>query len=254
MIVSVFASGSSGNCALLSEGETHLLIDAGISLRRTAAALRQAGHSIDEVTGVLMTHEHSDHVCGLPMLIKSHPLPVFAPHTVANRLRGMYPALEDVLRIIPTEEAFPVGSLRVTAFHNSHDTDECVGYRVEGRGVYGHATDTGVVTEGMRRYLAGADTVLLESNHDVELLLAGRYPFPLKRRILSGQGHLSNTDCAAFARELALSGTKRIILAHLSRENNTPALALSANKRALAGTDAELYCAPVLGCLNVKVG
>ena len=258
MIVSVFASGSSGNCALLSEGETHLLIDAGISLRRTAAALRQAGHSIDEVTGVLMTHEHSDHVCGLPMLIKSHPLPVFAPHTVANRPRGMYPVLEDVLRIIPTEEAFPVGSLRVTAFHNSHDTDECVGYRFEGRGVYGHATDTGVVTEGMRRYLAGADTVLLESNHDVELLLAGRYPFPLKRRILSGQGHLSNTDCAALAEKLVAHGTETVILGHISRHNNTPAMALRTVSDALREAlpellQPELSAAPECGPLAVEV-
>lgn len=254
MIVSVFASGSSGNCALLSEGDTHLLFDAGISMRRILSALAQAGHTIDEVTGVLMTHEHSDHVSGLPMLIKTHPLPVYAPHTVVNRLRGMYPVLEDALHIIPTGEAFSVGSLRVTAFHNSHDTDECVGYRVEGSAVYGHATDTGTVTEDMRRYLRGADTVLLESNHDEELLIAGRYPFPLKRRILSTQGHLSNAECAAFARELAESGTSRVILAHLSRENNTPSRALAESGRALAGTGAELYCAPVLGCLNVKVG
>ena len=151
-------------------------------------------------------------------------------------------------------EPFRIGQVEVTAFHTSHDTDESVGYRLEGEGVYAHATDTGCVTEEMRQMLLGADTVLLESNHDEEMLRYGPYPFYLKKRILSARGHLSNAACAEFARQLAESGTRQIILAHLSRENNTPEKALAETAAALAGSGVRLYCAPVLGCLTLEWG
>ena len=129
-----------------------------------------------------------------------------------------------------------------------------MGYRVAGEGVYAHATDTGCVTEEMRQMLLGADTVLLESNHDEEMLRYGPYPFYLKKRILSARGHLSNADCSAFARELSENGTRQIILAHLSRENNTPQKAVEETAKALEGLSTALYCAPVLGCLSLEVG
>ena len=253
MKVSVFASGSSGNCLLVDGGGSCLLIDAGISMRRVRTALDQAGYRMQDIGGVLITHEHSDHISGLKMLVKHHQLPVYAPRTVANRLRGMLPELEDSLRVIPVGEPFPVGGLSVTAFHTPHDTDESVGYRVEGDGVYAHATDMGCVTEEVLSALTGADTVLIESNHDEEMLRYGPYPVPLKRRILSDRGHLSNDNCARLARTLADSGTRRIILGHLSRENNTPQKAFTASAEALRGTETELFCAPVLGCLTVPV-
>ena len=254
MRVHVFASGSGGNCLLLEDQDTKVLIDAGISKRRVDAALKSLGCTMGDIAGVLITHEHSDHISGLETLVKGREIPVYAPHTVAARLCGMKPDLEDSIRHIPVGAAFAIGSLGVTAFHTSHDTDESVGYRIEGEGVYAHATDTGCVTEEMRAALLGADTVLLESNHDEEMLRCGPYPFYLKRRILSDRGHLSNAACAAFARELAGSGTRQIILGHLSRENNTPAKAMAETGRALLGTDTALYCAPVLGCLTLEVG
>lgn len=253
MRIHVLASGSGGNCLLLEDRDTKLLIDAGISRRRVAAALKTLGYELDQICGVLITHEHSDHISGLLNLVKDRELPVFAPHTVAARLLGALPDLQDHLQIIPVGESFPLGEVRITAFHTSHDTDESVGYRVEGEGVYAHATDTGCVTEEMRRALLGADTVLLESNHDEAMLRYGPYPFYLKKRILSERGHLSNADCAAFARELAGSGTRQIILAHLSRENNTPGKALEETGKALADFPTALYCAPVLGCLSLEV-
>ena len=253
MTIRIFASGSSGNCLLLSDGGTHILIDAGISMRRVKSALACAGLTIQDIGGVLITHEHSDHISGLESLVKGRTIPVCAPHTVAARLLGAKPSLQEHLQVIPVGEPFSLGSLRVTAFHTSHDTDESVGYRIEGEGVYAHATDTGCVTEGMRAGLLGADTVLLESNHDEDMLRYGPYPFYLKKRILSDRGHLSNAACAAFARELAESGTRRIILGHLSRENNTPGKAMAETGAALLGTDTELYCAPVLGCLTVEI-
>ena len=254
MRVHVFASGSGGNCLLLEDQDTKVLIDAGISKRRVDAALKSLGCTMGDIAGVLITHEHSDHISGLETLVKGREIPVYAPHTVAARLCGMKPDLEDSIRHIPVGAAFAIGSLGVTAFHTSHDTDESVGYRIEGEGVYAHATDTGCVTDEMRAALLGADTVLLESNHDEEMLRCGPYPFYLKRRILSDRGHLSNAACASFARELAGSGTRQIILAHLSRENNTPAKAMAETGQALLGTDTALYCAPVLGCLTLEVG
>ncbi len=253
MRVHVLASGSGGNCLLLEDREDKYLIDAGLSKRRVDAALASLGCEMEQIGGVLITHEHSDHISGLESLCRRSGLPVYAPRTVAARLLGSRPWLQDQLRVIPTGEPFALGGLRITAFHTSHDTDESVGYRVEGEGTYAHATDTGCVTEEMRRALTGADTVLLESNHDEEMLRYGPYPFPLKKRILSAAGHLSNADCAAFARELALHGTRQIILAHLSRENNTPAKAMAETGRALQDLPTALFCAPVLGCLTVEV-
>lgn len=254
MEIRVFASGSSGNCLLLSSGSTHILIDAGISKRRIEQSLAQSGLSMREIGGVLITHEHSDHISGLKMLLKYYDLPVYAPRTVANRLRGCLPEAEPVLHVIPVNEPFEIGDLSVTAFHTPHDTDESVGYRIEGGGVFALATDMGHVTEEVFSALSGADAVLIESNHDEEMLRYGPYPVYLKRRILSDSGHLSNACCADLARELALGGTKQIILGHLSRENNTPAIAMRTARESTAGLPVELYCAPVYGCLSLKVG
>ena len=254
MKLSVYASGSSGNCLLLSSGSTHILIDAGISKRRIEGSLAQSGLSMREIGGVLITHEHSDHISGLKMLLKYYALPVYAPRTVANRLRGCLPEAEPYLRVIPVNESFAIGDLTVTAFHTPHDTDESVGYRVQSGGVFALATDMGHVTEEVLNALSGADAVLIESNHDEEMLRYGPYPVYLKRRILSDSGHLSNACCAELARALALGGTKQIILGHLSRENNSPALAMQAARESTAGLPVELYCAPVYGCLSLPVG
>lgn len=254
MKICVFASGSSGNCLLLSSGDTNILIDAGISMRRVVSALAQTGHTMGDIGGVLITHEHSDHISGLKMLVKHHAVPVYAPHTVANRLCGMLPGIEDCLHVIPVGERFVIGGISVTAFHTPHDTDESVGYRIEDGSVFALATDMGHVTEEVEQALSGADAVLIESNHDEEMLRYGPYPVYLKRRILSDRGHLSNGSCAQLARRLAEKGTGSIILGHLSRENNRPELALAASGAALEGLPVKLFCAPVLGCMEVQVG
>lgn len=250
----IFASSSSGNCLAVSHGGTHILIDAGISMRRIAASAAQAGLAMENIGGVLITHEHSDHIMGLKTLLKHYPLELYAPHTVANRLMGMLPDAMGRTHIIPVGERFSIGGLSLIAFHTSHDTDESVGYRVDADGAsFAVATDTGRVTEEMLDALTGADTVLIEANHDVERLLDGPYPPYLKRRILAETGHLSNADCAALARTLAESGTRRIILGHLSRTNNTPRLALSAVAQELDGLDTALLCAPELGRMEIEI-
>ena len=254
MRLTVFASGSSGNCLLLSGGDCHILIDAGISMRRISAGLTQAGLSWRDIGGVLISHEHSDHIYGLKTMVSHCSVPVCAPRTVANHLRGMLPGVEDQLRIVPVGEPFQLAGFRVSAFHTPHDTDESVGYRVERGDVFAMATDMGQVTDEIFNGLFGADTVLVEANHDLDMLRLGSYPAVLKMRILSEHGHLSNRDCAALARRLCDCGTQRIILGHLSRENNRPELAMQTVRAALAGCRAELYCAPVSGFLSLPVG
>lgn len=253
MRICIFASGSGGNCLLLSDGSTHVLVDAGISMRRIEASLREAGIEMSDITGVLITHEHSDHISGLKMLLKYHQVPVYAPHTVANHMRGMLPNIDGSLNIIEVGSVFELGSLRVRAFHTPHDTDESVGYRFSGTSSFAIATDMGHVTDEVLDGLTGAETVLIESNHDIDMLSYGPYPVYLKRRILSDRGHLSNKDCAVLARRLAENGTTRIILGHLSKENNTPETALSESRAALDGTRAELYCAPSSGFMSFEI-
>lgn len=254
MKVCIFASGSGGNCLLVSDRNTNILIDAGISARRVVNALARAELTADDIGGVLITHEHSDHVKGLPQLIKNRHIPVYAPRTVAARLAGAMPQLEEKLCVIPVGDRFSVGGLTLSAFHTMHDTDESVGYVVEGSGTFGIATDTGCINQEITSALAGAGTVVIESNHDVRMLRDGVYPFYLKKRILSDRGHLSNDDCALFARFLAERGTEQIVLGHLSRENNRPHIALETVGAALADMPVRLYCAPELGFLELEVG
>ena len=223
-------------------------------MRRISAGLTHAGISWRDIGGVLITHEHSDHIYGLKTILRQHPIPIYAPRTVASRLYGMLPGIENWLQRIPVGERFPVGELCVLAFHTPHDTDESVGYRVEGDGVFSIATDMGQLTEEVLSGLSGSDAVLIEANHDPEMLRFGAYPPYLKLRILSEHGHLSNPDCAQLARFLCEKGTRRIVLGHLSRENNRPDLALKTVKAALTGFSPELCCAPADGFLSFSVG
>lgn len=257
MRLTTFASGSSGNCALVCSGGTALLLDAGISFRRIKSALARCGLGMEKLAGVLVTHEHSDHVNGLRTLLKYAPILLYVPRTVAYHLTNTLPEAEDYVRVIPVGEPFPVGKLTITAFHTPHDTDESVGYRIEGpEGVLGFCTDTGSVTEEMLSGLRGCDTALIEANHDLEMLQSGFYPPTLKRRILSPHGHLSNSDCGVLACTLAESGTGSIVLGHLSRENNTPRKAFEVVRTALdrGGFDAvTLDVAPADGDFTVEV-
>lgn len=253
MKLRIFASSSSGNCLLLSDGGTNILLDAGISMRRVEKALENINLTMREIGGVLITHEHSDHISGLKMLMKHYDFPVFAPSTVANHLRGLLPDIDERLVYVPVGQYFQLGTLRVMAFHTSHDTPESVGYRFEGRGSFALATDTGCVTDEVYRGLLGAKAVLIESNHDEQMLCDGPYPVYLKRRILSDHGHLSNAHCARLARALAENGCETIVLGHLSTQNNLPRLALEETERALLGCNTAIFCAPKLGVLEIDI-
>ncbi len=254
MRLTVFASGSSGNCSLVQGGGVSILIDAGISARRIRAALEAEGVGPGRLDGIFITHEHSDHVAGLAVFARQFPLPVYAPGTVANVLRRSFQRGCPSIRDIQPERPLALGSMTVTAFPTPHDTPDSVGYRLEADGAsLVIATDTGCVTDTMLRYLSGADAVLIEANHDEAMLRNGPYPAYLKQRILSDRGHLSNAECAWLAAVLARRGTGCVVLGHLSRKNNTPALARQTVFRSLEGTDTRLYVAPELGRLALEV-
>ena len=258
MEVTTFASGSSGNCALVTAGETRLLIDAGISFLKIRQYLGMNGCTPEAIDGILITHEHSDHIRGLKTLLKRTDIPLFAPRTVASRLWGMLPESDGKLNPIPMETEITLGDLRFTAFPTPHDTPQSVGYRLEdGTHTFCLCTDLGHVTDVVLDYLTDADAVVIEANHDEEMLKLGPYPVPLKRRILSDNGHLSNHACARLAVTLAEHGTEQFVLGHISKENNTPRLAYDTVAEALNRSghgDTYLAAAPAEGCLTIPVG
>lgn len=237
------ASSSAGNAALVRQGSTTILIDAGISCRRIERALASLALSLSDLDAILITHEHIDHVRGLGTMQKKCASPLYASAGTAAALS--WP--EERLCIIASGERFRIGEMRVLPFSTSHDSRESLGYRIESEDAsLAVLTDTGIITEQARDAALGADLLLLEANHDVEMLKTGPYPYYLKQRILSDCGHLSNEVAAAFALECAKNGTQDILLAHLSGENNTPQLAEYIVARALQanGLSVRLSTAP----------
>ena len=260
MQIYTIASGSTGNCTLVRDGNTAVLIDAGISTKRIVTALRGLGVEPEQLSGILITHEHTDHIGGINTFIKHYEVPIFAPRTVANHLSWSIAGVDDYLTVLLPGQDYGIGELNVLPFRTPHDTPESVGYRLSGSAVFGFCTDFGHVTDEIRDGLRGADAVVIESNHDIEMLRNGPYPFPLKRRILSDNGHLSNDCCGALAVELYKHGTSKMVLGHLSRENNLPSLAhntvagiLSAEGIAV-GKDLLLHVAPEKDILELSAG
>ena len=251
MRICTIASSSSGNCTLVSHEETHILIDAGVSARRISTALRELGLCCCDISAIFVTHEHTDHICGLKTLEKQFCIPVMAPLTVANGICQAVPEIDCYIQTIPVGEELTIGKLSIHAFHTPHDTEESVGYKVtDGEKTFALATDMGHVSEEVLRELIGVDAAVLEANHDLELLKNGPYPFHLKKRILSDHGHLSNRLCGLLAGRLFEHGARNIILAHLSKENNTPELAYNTvaeqmkKSGAIPGENVGLFVAP----------
>lgn len=245
LTVHSIASGSEGNSLLVSAGGTHILVDAGISARRITTALLSLGLTPGDIVGVLVTHEHSDHTAGLAMLTKQYRLPLYASGGTAGALCARIPHAADVLHLLPRQGVLTLGDAQVTVFPTSHDAAESIDFRFDcGGAALGVLTDTGCVTPEAEQALQGVDLLVLESNHDEDWLLSGPYPYYLKQRILGNRGHLSNDAAAALAQRMASAGTRQFVLAHLSRENNTPERARQTMARALAGLDVSVTVAP----------
>ncbi len=239
------ASGSSGNCAVYVNRRQRILIDAGKNTRYITERLRQLALSPADLTHVLITHSHTDHVSALPVLMKRTRACLVCSAKTYSAIASRLPLGVEKILFEPGE-GITLGECPVRTFSTSHDAPGSCGY-VLGSGAEQVAvcTDMGTMTGEIFAVIRGSAAVLLECNHDVEMVRTGPYPYPLKRRILSDQGHLSNGFSAKVAVRLCQTGTSRLLLAHLSAENNTPQLALSAVQEALAraGLEAEITLA-----------
>ena len=241
------ASGSSGNCAVIKSGDTAILIDAGISMRRIKQGLAETGLLPEDISAILVTHCHTDHISGIKMMSKYYHLPILAPRITAGMISSACPEAGPYIRFFEPGQPFHIGEIDVMAFRTPHDAYDSVGYMLSAEGKrLAYVTDLGHVSDEILETVLGADAAIIESNHDIEMLKTGPYPYPLKRRILSESGHLSNEACGKLAIRLAESGAKTLLLAHLSRENNTPSLAYKTVRQCLDenGCCVNLFVAP----------
>lgn len=242
-------SGSKGNCTLIQTPGAKILIDMGKNCRAVCAALSEIGVDPAAIDAVFVTHEHRDHVDALPVFCKKYPLPIHIQRASAERLIANAPHLEELVHTYPDAAAccVRVGDLTVQAFRTPHDSRASVGYRISLSGeqptAIAYATDIGYVTPEILESLIGCESVVLESNHDPDMLMDGPYPYDLKLRIRGKKGHLSNEDCATLAAQLYANGTKNILLAHLSEQNNTPRLAFHETFCAIADKEFNLRVA-----------
>ncbi|MCM1114073.1 MAG: MBL fold metallo-hydrolase [Clostridium sp.] len=219
-------SGSSGNSILISYKEHHFLVDIGVSAKKCENALIALGIHPDDIDAIFITHEHKDHCSGVRVFSCKHNTPVYA---AADCLEEMYinGTINEKVNAEKIEYRMELCDTEVLTFKQSHDSVDCIGYRFNlpnGISIC-VCTDTGYITDNAREICSGADLIFIESNHEVSMVQNGPYPYPLKQRILGTKGHLSNFACGEFIKELANSGTKRFVLAHLSRENNMPDIA-----------------------------
>lgn len=228
--VAVLASGSKGNATVMRCESGMVLVDAGISCRRITQGMQRLGLRPDNLDAVFITHEHIDHVQGLETFIKKYPIPVYASAGTWRGIKQTLPRMDLQLcnrNILAPQTELTLGGLQVRSFSISHDALEPAGYLFRCKGhTFGYVTDTGYVSDVMKRELEGAEVLVLETNHDPILLKNGRYPPPLQKRILGTRGHLANATAGHLLATLRTL-PRQVFLAHLSQENNTPDLALS---------------------------
>ena len=228
------SSGSSGNSILIKSENAAILVDAGLSAKNTVESLANFGVDIKSLDAIFITHEHIDHVKGLKVISNKYKIPVYMMWESFNNLNQDYKsAMSEVINFIKPQEPVNISDLTVECYNTPHDSAASVGYTVRqgDRKFIGVATDVGCVTNEMITALSGCEIIYIESNHDLELLKNSSYPADLKRRIKSKSGHLSNADCANTLPILIKSGTKKILLFHLSNENNTREIAFMESKK-----------------------
>ena len=245
-----FLSGSSGNCTFVTNGDVNVLVDCGANGKYITECMRRIGILPQQLSGILITHEHRDHISGAGILSRRFNLPIYATEKT-------WVAMQETIGVIKpehyclTEKEMTIGNLDIRSFSVPHDAAEPVGYSfLSGQEKLTIATDIGIVDDGLFKQLKGSDSIIIESNHDENMLKNGPYPFQLKKRILGDMGHLSNKRCGDLCVKLAKSGTKSFWLGHLSLENNTPELAyktvadIMEAKRLLSKGDVSLNVLP----------
>lgn len=257
-------SGSNGNCYYLANEEDAILVDVGLNCRETEKRMARLGLSMDKVRAIFISHEHSDHICGLPVIARKYQLPVYI--TPGTRLGGRLSLQDELVRSFNAHECINIRELVVTAFPKLHDASEPHSFIVSCREVtVGVFTDIGFPCENLIRYFRKCDAAFLEANYDDEMLDKGRYPYFLKKRIRGGQGHLSNRQALELFTSCRTSNMSHLILSHLSRDNNSPDLVFELFKRSAGQTEiiiasrereTEIYCIKTVasGDLNPESG
>ena len=249
------ASGSKGNCIFIGTQNTKILVDAGISGKKAEQGLAELGVSGDEIDAIFVTHEHNDHVDGIGVLSRRYEIPVYATEgTWDNMPEKIGNIRECNKRAVYAGEICAFNEFAISPFRIPHDAAQPVGYRISAYDkTVTVATDIGHITEDVTQNCRDCDLLLLESNHDVEMVHNGPYPYPLKRRVLGEFGHLSNENCGKVLTDICSSRLKYVILGHLSGENNTPILAYNTSKNIMQeqgieiGGDVNMYVAAPFG-------
>ncbi len=228
ILVCPLRSGSSGNSLFIGDKKTGFLLDAGTSGKTIATALRSLGRDPVDLAGIVVTHEHIDHIAGVGVLLRKYKLPLYVNQATWQAMAGTVGQVDPALvHIIEQGAEFNLAGFSLTSFATPHDAVASSGYRIRtAAGDISLLTDLGCMTAELIEQAAGSKVVVIEANYDQAMLEAGPYPFALKERVSSPLGHLSNLECAQAVAELLELGTERFILAHLSKENNFPELAL----------------------------
>lgn len=226
------ASGSSGNCIYVGSDNTHILIDAGISGKKVDLGLNELGISASELDGILITHEHSDHIASIGVLTRKYGIPLYATKGTFDGIlssKGIGNIDTDLFNIVQGSDSFEINDLKINVLNVSHDANEPVAYRINhDNKSFGICTDLGTYDEKIVNGFSGVNGLLIEANHDVNMLQVGKYPYYLKQRILSDKGHLSNETCGRLLCKLLHDDLESIYLGHLSAENNLAELAYEA--------------------------
>ncbi len=223
------ASGSSGNCIFVGSDKTNLLVDAGVSAKRIENGLNSIDICPDTIQGILVTHEHSDHVSGLGIMARRYNIPIYATYETVmalRRTRSLGEIADELFNYVEPNHAFMINDISIEPFSTSHDASNPVCYTMEmGGEKIGVATDLGTYDDYIVSKLLGSDALMIEANHDINMLMVGKYPYYLKQRISGERGHLSNDTSADLISKLIQNKKQHILLAHLSKENNYEELA-----------------------------
>ncbi len=241
MRICPIASGSSGNCIYVGSENTHLIVDCGISGKRTTAGINSLDLSMDDISAILITHEHSDHIGGLGVLARKYGIPIYTTSLTADAiLNSSWVGRIDhtLFNDVSPDEPFVIGDIEINPMRVSHDAIDPVAYRFKcGDKKSAIVTDLGFYNDYIVDGLQGLDVLMIESNHDVNMLQVGPYPYPLKQRILGDKGHLSNENAGKLLSRVLHDDMKHIILGHLSHENNIPELAFESVRMEITASD-----------------